>query len=110
ALQDLHSGHDETRRAETTLDSRLVDKGLLDIAELPVGPHKALQRADVFPVGPGRQVQAGVVALPVNDDIAGTALPYFAALLHTGKAEVVAQHIGEAGAYIHCLLHFSAVD
>ena len=110
ALQDLHCRQDEARGAEAALDGRLVHKGLLDVRELAVGAQQPLQGADVLALRPDRQVDAGVIGLSVNEDVAGAALPHLAALLHGGHPEVVAEHIGEAGPHVHRALHILTVQ
>src|SRR5699024_4927669 len=47
------------------------------------------------------QVQAGVEALAVDDNVACAALANLTALLHRGQAEVVAEHIGQTGPDVH---------
>ncbi|CAN3976040.1 Rubredoxin-like domain-containing protein, partial [Dysosmobacter welbionis] len=79
ALQDLHCRQDKARRAEAALDGRLVHKGLLDVAELAVRAQQPFQGADVLALRPHGQINAGVVCLPVDQDVAGAALPHLAA-------------------------------
>ena len=90
--------------------TELIHKGLLDVAGLAVGAEKSLQSADVLAVRPHRQIDAGVERLAVDEHGAGTALAHLAALFHGGHVIVVAEHIRQAGADIHHLLHVLAVD
>ena len=110
ALQNLHRRHDKAGGAETALNGGLVDKGLLDVAELAVGPHQALQCADTLTLCPDSQIDAGVEALAVNDNIAGTAFSHLAALFHAGHVIVVPKHIGQAGPDVHHPFHILAIQ
>src|SRR5699024_704182 len=72
--------------------------------------QEPFQGADLLAVSPGGQVQAGVEALAVDDDVARAALAHLAALFHRREAEVVAEHIGKAGADVHHRGHGLAID
>ena len=105
-VQDLHRRHDKARGAEAALNGRLLHKGLLDVGQLTVGAHKPLQGGDVLALGPHGQVQAGVVALAVDEDVAGAAFAHLAALLHGGHGEVAAPHIRQGCPDVHPFFHF----
>ena len=90
-VQDLHRTHDGARCAEPALDGRLVDERLLDIGQLAVRSFQAFQRQDLLSVRPDCQVDAGIEAFPVDQDVAGSAFTHLAALLHAGQAKVVPQ-------------------
>ena len=56
------------------------------------------------------QIDAGVEALAVNDDVAGSALPHLAALFHAGHVVVIPKHIGQAGPDVHHPFHILAIQ
>ena len=85
-------------------------EGLLDICQLAVGAQKAFQGADLLAVCPNCQIDAGVEGLAVNEDGASTAFADFATLLNGGHAEIVAEHICQAGADVNHLLNIFAVE
>ncbi|MPM76125.1 hypothetical protein SDC9_123120 [bioreactor metagenome] len=109
-FEDLHGGHDKSRRAEAALNGRFVHKRLLDVAELSVGAEQALQRADVLAFRPDGEVDAGVVAFPVDNDVAGAAFADFAAFFNGSQAVVVSEHVRQRGANVHIRFHVLAVD
>ena len=110
AFQDLHRRHDKAGGAEAALNGGLVDKRLLNVAQLTVGPHQAFQRADALALCPDSQIDAGVEALAVNDDVARAALPHLAALFHAGHVVIVPKHIGQAGPDVHHPFHILAIQ
>ena len=95
ALQGLYTPGSTFKPAVAVaaLDSGLINEGLLDVGQLAVRAEQALERADVLALSPDCQINAGVEALPVNDDVAGAALADLAALLHGRQAEIIAQHV-----------------
>ena len=109
-VQNFHRRHDKARGAEAALNGRFLHKGLLDVGQLAVGAHEALQGGDVLALGPHGQVQAGVVALAVDEHVAGAAFAHLAALFHGGHGEVVAEHIRQRCPDVHHFLHFLAVE
>ena len=74
-VMDLHCAHDGAWRAEAALDA-VSSKGLLDVGQLAVRPFQVLQRQYVLAVGPDRQVDAGIEAFPVDDDVTSPALAH----------------------------------
>ena len=109
-IQNLHRRHDEAGDAEAALDAGLLHEGLLNVGELAVGTHETLQRGDMLALGPHRQIQTGVIALAVDEDVAGAALPHLTALFHGGHGEVVAEHIRQRGPDVYHPLHLLAVE
>ena len=60
----------------------------------PFGPARP-SRVRISPaLGPHSQVNAGIEALAVDQDVAGSTLSYLTALLDAGKAEIISQDIG----------------
>lgn len=93
-LQKFRCAHDKARGTESALDSGLINKGLLNVGHLAVRSCQALQGQDFPALGPHSQVNTGIEALAVDQDVAGSALSYLTALLDAGKAEIIPQHIG----------------
>ena len=96
ALQGLYTPGSTFKPAVAVaaLDSGLINEGLLDVGHLAVRSCQALQGQDFLALGPHSQVNAGIEALAVDQDVAGSALSYLTALLDAGKAEIIPQHIG----------------
>ena len=90
-LQKLRCAHDKARGTESALDSGLINEGLLNIGHLAVRSRKAFQGQDFLALGPHSQVNTGIEALAVDQDVAGSALSYLTALLDAGKAEIIPQ-------------------
>ena len=101
AFQNLHRRQNKAGRTKSALDRRFVHKCLLNIAQFTVGAQQPLQRPDVLSLCPDRQINAGIERLAVNENGAGSALPYLAAFFDRSHAVVFPQHIRQAGSYIY---------
>ena len=93
-LQKLRCAHDKARGTESALDSGPINEGLLDVGHLAVRACQALQGQDFPALGPHSQVNAGIEALAVDQDVAGSTSPTSQPFLSAGKAEIISQHIG----------------
>ena len=78
----------------------MLDERLLKRIEL-LSVRQALDGLDRSPVGPDRQIAAGVDGLAVQQHRAGAAFAAVAADLRAGQAEMIAQQFGERPAIFH---------
>jgi hypothetical protein len=84
--------HQKSRRAETALKRMVLNKGLLQMIELP-SASEPLDRADFAAFGLHRKHQAGTHRRSVEQHGAGTAYPMFATDVRSGLTAVIANGI-----------------
>ena len=87
----------EARRAEAALQRVLLDEGLLQRAHL-LRRAEALDGRDLVPLGVGREHQAGLHRLAVEQHRAAAAAAAVAHLLGARQVEVVAQRVEQRDA------------
>src|SRR6056297_3272802 len=85
-------GHDHAGDAETALDPATFQEAVLNGAELTAG-GEPLHGLDVRAPRLGREVEAGVYRVSIDDDSTGAAFADAAAELRALELEVVAQEI-----------------
>ena len=74
---------------------RRNDECLLNIRKLSTRTRKSFESPDFLAFRPYCEIDAGVEALAVDDDGAGTAFSYFTTLLDRGQVKIVSQHVRE---------------
>src|SRR5690625_2876820 len=102
--------HQETGRAEATLQRMVLVKALLQGGKLAIRGRQPLDGGDLLPIGLHRQHQAGTHWLPADRDGAGAADAMFAAKMGTRQAELVPQEIRKSRPRRHFRADRLAID
>jgi hypothetical protein len=91
----LGNAHEETRRAESTLQSMTILEGLLDRMEWFVVVGQRLDRVDSASVDLDCERQARAGRLSVDVDRARTAIPVLASDVGARESEIMAKKVAQ---------------
>ena len=109
-FDQLHAGHDQTRRTESALNRGFIDKRLLDRSQFSGRALQPFCCQDVFPFRPHGEIQAGIDRDTVDQYRTCAALSDTAASFHRGQSEPFTQSLHEALSGIHRQFHFFSID
>lgn len=108
-LQEMHSGHDHSRRAVAALQRMAFPKSLLHGVQFAIA-GQALDRGHFGTIGLNREERAGLDCFAVEKDRAGAANARFTTHMSPSQAAVIPQEMDQQRSRIDFFLSWNTVN